>query len=91
MTVELVRTGYPLLLTVGLLPGRLELATIALQILLSYVSVFMISSTAVLLFEREGNPIIAALLYAIDTSSTFREHDCPGNSFGTSIRLDGNK
>jgi len=64
---ELIRTpGYPLLLTAGLLLGRLALATITLQILLSCFTVFMIYRTALLLFDREGTAIIAAVLYAID-------------------------
>ena len=59
---ELIRTpGYPLLVTGGLLMGRLKLATIALQILLSYVTVFMSYRTAPLPFEREGTAIIAAV------------------------------
>jgi hypothetical protein len=67
---EIIRTpGYPLLLTAGLLLGRLELATIALQILLSCFTVFMVYRTARLLFEREETAIIAAGLYAIDPFS----------------------
>ena len=67
---EIIRTpGYPLLLTVGLLLGRLELATITLQILLSCFTVFMVYRTACLLFEREEIAIIAAGLYAIDPLS----------------------
>lgn len=67
---EIIRTpGYPLLLAVGLLLGRLELATITLQILLSCFTVFMVYRTACLLFEREEIAIIAAALYAIDPLS----------------------
>jgi hypothetical protein len=67
---EIIRTpGYPLLLTVGLLLGRLELASITLQILLSCFTAFMVYRTACLLFEREEIAIIAAGLYAIDPLS----------------------
>jgi hypothetical protein len=67
---EIIRTpGYPLLLTVGLLLGRLELASITLQILLSCFTVFMVYRTAGLLFESEEIAIIAAGLYAIDPLS----------------------
>jgi len=67
---EIIRTpGYPLLLTAGLLLGRLELAAIAIQILLSCFTVLMVYRTACLLFEREETAIIAAGLYAIDPFS----------------------
>jgi hypothetical protein len=49
---EIIRTpGYPLLLTAGLLLGRLESVTIALQILLSCFTVYMVYQTAFILFE----------------------------------------
>ena len=67
---ELIRTpGYPLLLTIGLLLGRLEFATITLQVLLSCFTVFMVYRTAGLLFESEEIAVIAAGLYAIDPLS----------------------
>src|SRR6202521_2546749 len=67
---EVIRTpGYPLLLTVGLLLDRLELATITLQVLISCFTVFMVYQTTCLLFEREDIAIIAAVLYAIDPLS----------------------
>ena len=69
-TPEINRTpGYPLLLTAGLLLGRLELVTITLQILLSCCTVFMVYRIAFLLFGREEIAIIAAGLYAIDPLS----------------------
>ena len=64
---DIIRTpGYPLLLTVGLLVGRLALTTIALQILLSCFTVYMVYQTADLLFENERIALIAAMLYAIE-------------------------
>ncbi len=67
---DTVRTpGYPLLLTVGLLCGRLEIVTIALQILLSCFTVYMVFRTSFLLFESERVALIAAALYAIEPLS----------------------
>ncbi len=64
---DIIRTpGYPLLLTVGLLVGRLALTTIALQILLSCFTVYMVYQTADLLFENKRIALIAAMLYAIE-------------------------
>ena len=67
---EIIRTpGYPLLLTVGLLFGRLEVVTIALQILLGCFTVYMVYRTAALLFDSERIALIAAMLYAIEPLS----------------------
>jgi hypothetical protein len=67
---EIIRTpGYPLLLTAGLLLGRLESVTIALQILLSCFTVYMVYQTAFILFEGEWIALIAATLYAIEPFS----------------------
>jgi hypothetical protein len=69
-TPEIIRTpGYPLLLTVGLLLGRLELVTIGLQILLSCFTVYMVYCTSSLLFEREQMALAAAALYALEPLS----------------------
>jgi 4-amino-4-deoxy-L-arabinose transferase-like glycosyltransferase len=67
---DTVRTpGYPLLLTIGLLLGRLEIVTIAFQILLSGLTVYMVYRTALLLFESERIAVTAAALYAIEPLS----------------------
>lgn len=67
---DTVRTpGYPLLLTVGVMVGRLEVVTIAFQILLSCFTVYMIYGTALLLFETKSSALIAATLYAIEPLS----------------------
>jgi 4-amino-4-deoxy-L-arabinose transferase-like glycosyltransferase len=67
---EIIRTpGYPLLLAAGLLMGRLELVTIALQVLLSCFTVYLVYRTAGLLFESEPIALIAAFLYSIDPLS----------------------
>ena len=67
---DTVRTpGYPLLLTVGLLLGRLELVTITIQILLSCFTVYLVYETAYLLFESERTALVAAALYAIEPLS----------------------
>ncbi len=67
---EIIRTpGYPLLLTAGLLGGRLELITIGLQIILSCFTVYMVYRTSGLLFEREQIALVAAALYAVEPLS----------------------
>jgi hypothetical protein len=67
---EIIRTpGYPLLLTIGLLLGHLESVTIALQILLSCFTVYMVYKTTRELFEEERIALIAAGLYAIEPFS----------------------
>jgi 4-amino-4-deoxy-L-arabinose transferase-like glycosyltransferase len=67
---EISRTsGYPLLLAAGLLMDRLELVTIALQILLSCFTVFLVYRTAGLVFDSERVALVAGLLYSIDPLS----------------------
>jgi hypothetical protein len=63
---DIIRTpGYPLLLTVGLLLGHLVPTTVALQILLSCLTVYMVYRLGNLIFEDEKVAVTAALLYAI--------------------------
>ena len=67
---EIKRTpGYPMLLTIGLLLGRLELVTILLQILLSCFTIYMVYLTAWLLFKNRKVSIVAATLYAMEPLS----------------------
>jgi hypothetical protein len=67
---ELIRTpGYPLLLTAGLELGPLEAVTIALQIIISCFTVYLVYRTTRLLFQRELIALIAAALYAIEPFS----------------------
>ena len=67
---ELLRTpGYPLLLTIGLSLGRLEVITIALQVLLSCLTVYLVYCIAWILFDREQSALIAATLYAVEPLS----------------------
>ena len=67
---EIKRTpGYPLLLTIGLLLGRLELVTILLQILLSCFTIYMVYLIAWLIFKNGRVSIVAATLYAIEPLS----------------------
>jgi 4-amino-4-deoxy-L-arabinose transferase-like glycosyltransferase len=69
---EIRRTpGYPILLTAGLLLGRLELVTIVVQILLSCFTVYMVYRMAQLLFDSEKAAILAAMLYAVEPLSIF--------------------
>jgi len=67
---DTVRTpGYPLFLTVGMRLGRLAIVTIALQILLSCFTVYMVYATASLLFDSEWTALIGATLYAVEPLS----------------------
>jgi 4-amino-4-deoxy-L-arabinose transferase-like glycosyltransferase len=67
---EIIRTpGYPFLLIPGLLLHHLPLLTIALQVLLSCFTVYMVYRTAQLLFTSERIAIAAAALYAIEPLS----------------------
>lgn len=67
---ELVRTaGYPLMLLPGLLAGHVEWVTIALQILMSLWTVFLVYQLATLLTQRPGVGVLAALLYSIEPVS----------------------
>src|SRR6266852_7004003 len=69
-TPEIIRTpGYPMLLILGLSLDRLELVTIALQILISCFTVYLVYRTADLLFETEGIALLAAALYAVEPLS----------------------
>lgn len=69
-TPDIVRTpGYPMLLICGLLLRHLELVTIALQILISCFTVYLVYLTADLLFDTERIALLAAVLYAIEPLS----------------------
>src|SRR5271157_832356 len=57
--------GYPIFLIPGLLLGRPELATIAFQIILSCVTVFLVYKIAFLLFERTDVAVLAGSMYAL--------------------------
>jgi 4-amino-4-deoxy-L-arabinose transferase-like glycosyltransferase len=67
---EIIRTpGYPALLATGLLVRRLVPTTIAVQILLSCFTVYVVYRIADLLFERKWTALIAAALYAIEPAA----------------------
>jgi 4-amino-4-deoxy-L-arabinose transferase-like glycosyltransferase len=67
---EIVRTpGYPAFLLPGLLAGRFEAATIALQVLLSCATVYLVYRIALLLFGRPDVAAAAGLLYAVEPLS----------------------
>ena len=67
---EIVRTpGYPLLLTVGLLLGHVELVTIALQIILSVASVALIYDLAWELTASSSAALAASALAALEPLS----------------------
>ncbi len=67
---EIVRTpGYPALLMLGILFGRIELITIALQILISCATVYGVARTGLLIFGRPEPAVLGALLYALEPLS----------------------
>jgi hypothetical protein len=67
---DLFRTpGYPLLLTPGLLLGNLELVTIALQIGLSCLTVYLVYKIVLLLLGRVRIAALCAFLYALEPLS----------------------
>ena len=67
---ETVRTpGYPLLVVPGLWFGSVELFTVALQILLSCFTIYIIYKIGLLLFESRGPALCAAGLYAVEPLS----------------------
>jgi 4-amino-4-deoxy-L-arabinose transferase-like glycosyltransferase len=69
-TPDITRTpGYPLLLIPGLAVGRMELITLALQIALSMLSVYLVFRLAHLLCGRQDVAWWAALLYALEPLS----------------------
>ncbi len=61
--------GYPVLLIPGLLSGRPELLTIAFQIILSCLTVFLVYKIALTLFERTDIAVLSACLYALEPLS----------------------
>ncbi len=67
---EITRTpGYPLLLAVGVGLNQPEIITIALQILLSSISAYLIFETGLLLFGSTLSASWGALLYSVEPLS----------------------
>lgn len=67
---ETVRTpGYPLLIVPGLWVGIVEPVTVALQILLSCFTIYLIYKIGLKLFEAPGPALLAAGLYAVEPLS----------------------
>ncbi len=67
---EIIRTpGYPLLLVPGLLLHHLSLITLAIQVTLSSLTVYLVYLTAKLLFIREHVALVAAIFYAVEPLS----------------------
>jgi len=73
---EIIRgPGYPLLLTLGLAAGHVEAVTVALQILLSVATVYVIYRCALLLADGQTRiALLAAALYAVEPLSVV--HSC---------------
>lgn len=67
---EIVRTpGHPLFLIPGILLNKTELVTIALQIVLSCLTVYLIFRIALILFDRVELAVLCALMYVIEPLS----------------------
>lgn len=67
---ELMRTpGYPVFLLLGRLADPAEPVTVALQVMLNCVTVWLVYQIARRLFEREAVALLAALLYALEPLS----------------------
>ncbi len=67
---ELVRTpAYPLFLVLGVATGRVELVTIALQVALGALSIYLVFRIASAVFDGARAPLLAAALYAAEPLS----------------------
>jgi hypothetical protein len=67
---EIVRTpGYPVFLLPGLATGHVIPVTIALQVLASCLTVYLVYRIALLLFEHRWQAVFCALMYAIEPLS----------------------
>ena len=67
---EIMRTpGYPILLAPGILLGKPVPVTIALQVVLSLLTVWLVYRITVQIFENENAAAAAALLYALEPLS----------------------
>lgn len=67
---EIVRTpGYPLLLAIGIAVGQVDAVTIALQIVLSCLTVWLVYAAALAMFERRQIALISAWLCACEPLS----------------------
>lgn len=67
---EIVRTpGYPFLLLPGIAAGRVDLVTIAFQILLACLTVWLVYRIAMPVFNNQKTALIAAWLFACEPMS----------------------
>lgn len=67
---EIFRTpGYSLCFIPGIMTGYIELVTVALQIVLSCLTVFLVYRLGLLLFESEDIGLLAAALLAIEPTA----------------------
>lgn len=67
---DVLRTpGYPLLLALGMALGNMPFVTIALQVLMGGLTVYLIYKTAMLIWNRERVALLGAILYALDPVS----------------------
>jgi 4-amino-4-deoxy-L-arabinose transferase-like glycosyltransferase len=69
-TPEITRTpGYPVFLLPAVILGKVELVAIAMQILVSCLTVYLVYRIGLLLFAKNSTAILCALLYAIEPLS----------------------
>ncbi len=85
---DIIRTpGYPLFLTIGLALGHAWLVTIALQILLSCFSVYLVYKIAESIFSNSRVSLAASLLYAIEPLSVLYASKLMTESLFTTLVL----
>ena len=63
--------GYPLILIPGIILNRLEVVTIALQIILSCATVLLVFCIGRIVFESTESALFGALLYAVEPLSIY--------------------
>jgi 4-amino-4-deoxy-L-arabinose transferase-like glycosyltransferase len=67
---EIFRTpGYPILLIPGIFLGHVEIVTIALQIVLSCMTAYVVFRISMLLFKDKRVALFGALMYAVEPVS----------------------
>ncbi len=88
-TPEIYRTpGYPAFLTLGILLQHVVLVTIALQILLSCLTVLLVFKIALLIFDSRQAAAMCAALYAVEPLSIiFSSYLLPETCFTFALSL----
>jgi hypothetical protein len=85
---EIGRTpGFPLLLTIGLIFGHLEIVTIFMQMLFSCAAVYLVFLTSKEIFQDEKAALASASLYAIEPLSVFFSSQILTETLFTSVLM----